>query len=244
MKWLFVLLLLANLVFFAIMQWGGALVDDNRSMQPQQAFNAEKIKLQTASSMAPAHVPVPTPAPTQVSAPTTAPVLPSYVAPSSSVQAPAAVVCLEWGEFSGSDLMRASTALSALHLGDSLVQQQTEHDSGYWVYIPPLKSRAEVDKKISQLKARGVVEYFVVNEAGKWQNAISLGIFKTEDSAQKFLGALAAKSVISARVGERTSKLTFTIFELKNMDAGMAGKVRALQEEFPGSELKTVACNK
>lgn len=224
MKWLFWLLLLANLVFFAFMQWGGALVDDSRNMQPQQAFNAEKIKLQTASSVVPG------------------PVLPAPAA-QSSVPALTAAVCLEWGEFSGNDFTRASTALSALHLDDRLAQRQTEHVSGYWVYIPPLKSRAEVDRKVGQLKARGVEEYFVVKEEGKWQNAISLGIFKTEDAAQKFLDSLAAKGVISARVGERTSKLTSTIFELKNLDAGMADKVMALRDEFPGSELKTVDCN-
>jgi len=223
MKWLFGLLLLANLVFFALMQWGGALVEDNKNQQPQQALNAEKIKLQTASSVA------------------TAPVLPASAA-QSSVPALTSAVCLEWGEFSGNDYTRASAALSALHLGDRLTQRQTEHISGYWVYIPPLKSSAEVDKKIGQLKARGVEEYFVVKEEGKWQSAISLGMFKTEDAAQKFLGSLAAKGVISAKVGEHTSRLAFAVFELKNLDSGMADKVKALQEEFSGSELKTVAC--
>lgn len=232
MKRLFWLLLLVNLVFFAIMQWGGALIEDNRSMQPQQAFNAEKIRLQPASSVV-------LPAPAAQSSVLSV----LSVSSVSSVLALPAAVCLEWGEFSGSDFTRASTALSALYLGDKLTQRQTEHVSGYWVYIPPQKSRAEADRKIGQLKARGVVEYFVVKEEGKWQNAISLGIFKTEDAAQKFLGSLAAKGVISAKVGERTSKLTFTVFELKNLDNGMADKVKALQEEFPGSELKTVDCN-
>lgn len=233
MKWLFGLLLLANLMFFAFMQWGGALVEDSRNLQPQQAINAEKIKLLTASSVAPV-----LPAP---DAQSSVPVLPLPAA-QSSVPVLTAAVCLEWGEFSGNDFTRASIALSARRLNDKVMQRQAEHVSGYWVYIPPLKSSVEVDRKVAQLKARGVVEYFVVNEAGIWQNAISLGIFKTEESAQKHLGSLQAKGVISAKAGERTSKLTSTIFELKNLDAGMADKVRALQNEFPGSELKAVDC--
>ena len=236
MKWLFWLLLLANLMFFAFMQWGGVLVEDSRNLQPQRAINAEKIKLLTASSVAPA------PGLPASAAQSSVPVLPLPAA-QSSVAALTAAVCLEWGEFSGNDFTRASTALSALHLNDRVTQRQSEHVSGYWVYIPPLKSRVEVDRKVAQLQARGVVEYFVVNEAGAWQNAISLGIFKTEESAQKHLGSLQAKGVISAKVGERTSKLTSTIFELKNLDAGMADKIRALRDEFPGSELKTVGCN-
>jgi hypothetical protein len=242
MKWLFGLLLLANLVFFAFMQWGGALIEDNRNLQLQQAFNAEKIKLQTASSVAPAPVVPASAAQSSVTSGPSVPALPLPVA-QSSVKALTTDVCLEWGEFSGNDFTRASTTLSGLNLGDKLTQRQIEHVSGYWVYIPPLKTRAEADRKVGQLKARGVMEYFVVNEVGIWQNAISLGIFKTEEAAQKHLGSLAAKGVISAKVGERTSKLTFTIFELKNLDAGMADKVRALQKEFPGSEVKTLACN-
>ena len=224
MKWLFGLLLLANLVFFAIMQWGGALVEGDGNMQPLQALNAEKINLQTGSSLA------------------QAPVLSSPAA-QSSVPELAAAACLEWGEFSGNDFTRASAALSALHLDGNLTQRQAEYVSSYWVYIPPLKGRAEVDKKISQLKVRGVEEYYVVNEAGKLQNSISLGIFKTEEAAQKFLVSLNAKGVISARVGERTSKLMVTFFELKSLGSEMAEKVRTLQAAFPGSELKAVDCN-
>lgn len=245
MKWLFGLLLLANLVFFAFMQWGAPWLDDNRNIQPQAALNAEKIRLQIASSVAAAvaSAPVSAPMPQSSVAPVAAPVraLPAPAA-QSSVAVPAAV-CLEWGEFSGNDFTRASTALAALHLGDKLGQRQTEHVSGYWVYIPPLKNRAEADRKVGQLKARKVQEYFIIKEQGRWQNAISLGIFKTEDAAQKFLASLVAKGVVSARVGERMSKLTFTVFELKNLDAGVAGRVSALQKDFSGSEVKTVACN-
>lgn len=229
MKWLFGLLVLANVMFFAFMQWGAPWLDDNRNIQPQAALNPEKIRLQTASPVAPTVTPAAAPALPPPAAQPPAPALP-------------AVVCMEWGEFSEADFARASAALAALHLGDRLRQRQTEHVSGYWVYIPPLKNRAETTRKIGQLKARGVSEYFVMKEAGKWQNAISLGVFKTEDAAQKFLASLAAKGVVSARAGERMSKLTFTVFELKNLDAGVAGKVSALQKNFSGSELKTVAC--
>lgn len=244
MKWLFWFLLLTNIVFFAVMHWGGALVADNGNMQPQQALNAEKIKLQKASSVAPAQAVQASAVQPSVSAVSSAqPTVPALSPAQSSVQGAIGAICMEWGEFSGNDLARAGASLSALHLNGRVTQRQTEHASGYWVYIPPQKGRAEVDKKIAQLKARGVEEYFAVKEAGKWQNAISLGIFRTEEAAQKFLSAIESKGVISAKVGERISKLTFTVFELKNLDSGMADKVKALQDAFPGSELKTAACN-
>lgn len=214
MRWLFWLLLLVSLVFFAFMLWGGAWMGEGKNQQPQPPLNAEKIK--------------------QLGKPNIE--LQPAALPSS------ATACMEWGEFSGGDLARATAALSALKLGDNLTQRQVEHTSGYWVYIPPLKSRADVDRKIAQLKAFGVQEYFAVQETGQWHNAISLGIFKTVDAAQKFLDSLKAKGVKSAVAGERMGKLMLTVFVLKNPDVALTAKMVALQKDFPDSGLKAAAC--
>jgi len=224
MKWLFWLLLLAGMAFFALMQWGSVLLGDGRNLQSQPPLNAEKIKLMR----------------TPLAPPVAPPVVPPLAA-QSAVQATAA--CMEWGGFSGNDLTRATAALDTLKLGDRLTQRQIEHASGYWVYIPPLKTRADADKKVAQLKALGVEEYFIVQEAGKWRNAISLGVFKTEDAAQKFLERIKNKGVKSAMVGERMSKFMLTVFVLKNPDAGVTAKIVELQNEFAGSELKAAACD-
>lgn len=229
MKWLFGLLLLASLLFFAFMQWGDVLLGDGSNTQPQQALNEEKVKLLKA----PPAVQTPASSPSITQTPASSPPV---------IQTAAGTACMEWGEFSGSDLTRATAALEALKLGDTITQRQIEHSSGYWVYIPPLKTRAEVDKKITQIKALGVEEYFIVQEAGKWHNAISLGVFRTGDAAQKFLAKLREKGVKSAMVGERVSKLLLTVFVLKNPEAETAAKVVELQNEFTGSELKAVAC--
>ncbi len=215
MKWLFWLLLLVSLAFFALMQWGGALTGGSKNPLSQPPLNAEKIKL--------LHL---------------LPVTSTGVQPA----AQAADACMEWGEFSGNDLVRATAAMDALQLGNRLTQRRVEHVNGYWVYIPPLKTHADVDKKIAQLKTLGVEEYYAVQEAGKWHNAISLGIFKTEEAAQKFLETIKGKGVKSAVEGERMSKFTLTVFVLKNPDAETAAKVVALQNEFAGSELKAAAC--
>ncbi|MBI4807734.1 MAG: SPOR domain-containing protein [Nitrosomonadales bacterium] len=150
--------------------------------------------------------------------------------------------CAEWGEFSGSDLVLAQEALATLKLGDDLSQRTVEQNHGYWVYFPPQKNRAEVEKKIAQLKERGVKDYFVVQEKGSWLNAISLGVFKSEEAAQKYLTTLRAKGVRTAKIGERKSKLKSTIFLVKALDSGTADKLDALQKDFPDSELKVLAC--
>ena len=235
MKALFWILLLGNVIFFAVMRWGGLLAADEQAVQAQPPLHEEKISLLATPQGKPAAVlPASAPAAAPASAPAEAPV---------PVAARQDAACMEWGEFSGADLARAMAALSALQLGDKLGQRQVEYAIGYWVYIPPLKDKAAVNRKIAQLKARGIGEYFVVTDAGPWLNAISLGVFKTQEAARHFLDDLQrTKGVRSAQVGERASQLKATVFVLKGLDAKAAADLAALQKDFAGSELKEVPC--
>jgi hypothetical protein len=248
MKRIVGVLLLANLALFGWMRWGETLTVDAGAPALQAALRADKIRLldwSTASVPAASAAPglplalSPLPAPV----PPSAPVVAAPVAAAAAKTSPQTSNCAEWGEFSGLDLMRARQALGELKLGDSLTQRGVEYDRGYWVYMPPQKTRADVERKIAQLKERGVNDYFVVQEEGEWHNAISLGVFRTEDAAQKFLATLRKQRVRTARVGERMSKLRFTVFVMKGLDAGGMGRIEALHRQFPGSELKVSACN-
>ncbi len=230
-KWI-VSLLLVNLAFFGWMRWGNTLTAEVDTPMAQAALNADKIKLlewsavsavasgvSTTSGMTLTLSPIAMPAVTVVSS-----VLPVSASAVAYVQ-PKVSSCAEWGEFSGSDLARAQQSLATLKLAEGLAQRSVERNHGYWVYIPPLKKRSQVERKIAQLKERGVEDYFVVQEEGRWQNAISLGVFKSEEAAQKFLASLQAKGVRTAKIGERVSKLRYIVFVMKNLDAGMLGQV-------------------
>ena len=226
MKWLFWLLLLANLMFFSFIQWGELLTDENKNLKHQPSLNAEKIKLLDAPNVAPA-----------TSLPSSA------VLATSQDQRAFTDVCLEWGEFSGTDSARATAALTTLKLADKLAQRQTEYAIGYWVYMPPANTRVEMDKNIAELKAHNVKDYFTVQETGPWKNAISLGVFKTEKAARKTFDSLRAKGVKTAMMGELMSKFKLTVFVLKSPDVVTIEKMVTLQKEFAGSAVHLVACD-
>lgn len=225
MKWLFWLLLLANLMFFSFIQWGEILIGENKNLKHQSSLNEEKIKLLDAPNAAPA------------------PSLSSAVLATSQDQRAFTDVCLEWGEFSGTDSARATAALATLKLADRLTQRQTEYAIGYWVYMPPTQTRAEMDKNIAELKAHNVKDYFTVQEVGPWKNAISLGVFKTDKAARKAFDSLRAKGVKTAVMGELMSKFKLTVFVLKSPDAAAIEKMVTLQKEFAGSAVHLVACD-
>lgn len=218
-KWLIALFVI-NLFTFAFLQWGGQLLQDGSKIQAAPALHSEQIHI--------------------VSAPIASVALSATQASVSSAN----LLCMEWSDFSGTDLTRANEALENLKLGSQLSSRPIEYNSGYWVYLAPVKDKAALSNRIEQLKARGVNEYFVVSEAGEWLHAISLGVFKSEDSAQHYLATLKTMGVNSAKVGARASKLKATIFVFKQVDDALVDQLNTLQKEFPNSELKSVECEK
>jgi hypothetical protein len=175
-------------------------------------------------------------------APTPHKALPTTAPQAALGKVTATKVCMEWGEFSGSDLERAKQALDIINLRSHLTQRSVEYASGYWVYIPPLPNKAAIHKKIEQLKAKGVEDYFVVQAPATWANSISLGVFKTKSAALKFQSGLKKKGVKTATVIERKHKLKFIVFRLNGLDAAAQKQLKRLQKDFTNSELAQISC--
>ncbi|MDH5571992.1 MAG: hypothetical protein OEY89_09515 [Gammaproteobacteria bacterium] len=166
---------------------------------------------------------------------------PEIVEPRVANQVKTGKICFEWGDFSGTDLARATEIVNSLSDEEKVSRKEIEHESGYWIYMGPLKNKQKVNKKISELKEIGVTDYFVIN-AGRWKNTISLGVFKSENSANSYFNTLKNQGVRTAKLGERTSKYKTTTFVLSNVKEETKHKIREIQKDFPGSELKDVQC--
>ena len=227
MRAFFLLLVLANLVFFAYatvaLEGGGS-----ESRIPQLQVAAERIKLLEATARALADKPQ---APAKVLPP---------APPQTAIALPAA--CLEWGIFAGPGVARAERALASLELPEGQVERTVTDAGGYWVYMPPLKNKAEVDRKVRELRDLGVTEFFVVQDAGQWRNAISLGIFRTDEAAQAFRAGLRQRGVRSASVTRRENFLKQVAFYVREPGAETVTRLTLIQQEFPGSEMKAGPC--
>jgi len=207
--------MLANVSFFAY-AWrsAGAVANSDAQIIGQQ-INPEKIRLLV---------------PEQVGALTRKPEPPKV-----------ATVCLEWGAFVGGDEARAGQALEQLGLGAKLTQRKQEEVAGFWVYIPPLASRQVAAQKAGELKRLGVDDYFVVPDDPKWRNAISLGVFKTEEAANARRDALQAKGVTSATIGVRESQRSKTYFQVREANLTLAAKLNELKQRFAGTDVRECA---
>lgn len=218
MRGLFVILFLANIAFFGLMQMAtGQGVESTAEHKP---LNADKVIL----------------------------VDPPVVADSSKTVVPSlpppvnASVCLEWGVFTGKALENVQIEFQKLQLGNRVKQQDIEEANRYWVYIPPQKSKLEADNKIAELKGFGIQDYLLIQDEGKWRYSISLGVFSKEDAATKFLDQIKLKGVKTAKAGPHMHSTGEAKFIIKEVSDELAAKLVTLKQDYQGTELKAVAC--
>lgn len=74
------------------------------------------------------------------------------------------------------------------------VEPRKAEGKDYWIYVPPFTNRGRAEEKLSELKAKGV-ESFIVNE-GRFVNAISLGHFSKKELAQSFRDKMTAAGIV------------------------------------------------
>ena len=152
-------------------------------------------------------------------------------------------VCVEWGPFSDGDRARALADLEPLALGRLLSQKRVEFDSGYWVNTGPFPTRAAADTRIGDLKRQGVKDLSVA-DAGKGQFAVSLGTFRSEAAAVAYVDELARLGVKLAKVQPRQQPITQTLVVVRDPQQPVVARLKDLQTQYPGSEIKITACER
>jgi len=212
MRILFLLLLLANCAFFAWDRYLRAPVNAAEHIQKVQ-MAPEKIRLINKPS-----------------------------ASAAAGKAATAAACMEWGAFSGAAVARADAVIAELALPAEQVKRVLADASGYWVFIPPLKSRAEAEKAGKALKEFGVTDYSVVLDQNQRRHAISLGLFRTDEAAQTFLKALQKKGVTDAVAEKRDNFLKEVVFFIREPSESTVAKLAAMRATLPASEVRAVPC--
>lgn len=113
-------------------------------------------------------------------------------------------VCLRWSDLAIPDADQLERLLAEKFSVFKVLRSNVPGSRTYWVFIPPLANKQAGDKKVAELKRLGAPEFFLVQEVGPNQLAISLGIFSTEEAANERLEVLRGKGIKSAKMGERS----------------------------------------
>ncbi len=153
------------------------------------------------------------------------------------VKSLAGAACVEFAGFAATDLGRARQALAALRLGDRVMERGIEDVSRYWVYVPAVPDRRTAEATAAQLRRLGVNDLSI-----RPDNAISLGIFSTEEAGRRFLAALEAKGVKSAVLGPFQKEVRDVALLVREPDTETVARLAILQRDFSGSRLRAVTC--
>ena len=206
------LLFVANLAFYAYTKLDGVAGGEGARINEQ--VDADKIKVLTPQEVA-------TLGPAKIAA--------------------LADVCAEWGPFSEAERVKAIADLDPLQLGKLLTQRKIDVDGAFWVSVGPFANKAAAEKRVGELRAQGVTDMSPI-DAGRGQYAVSLGIFRTEQAARARVDALSRQGVSAAKVEPRQQTYSQTILVVRDPREPVLARIRDLQPQYLGSDLKIGAC--
>jgi cell division protein FtsN len=232
MKLAFLLLALANLMLFAWQQGDfGGLPEAgrepdrmNHQIEPARIRALTQPEVQELLLKA-KEVPR-DPSQGQSPSSSTAPVAP--IAAADLVGSP----CVEVGDFTIENASRVRQRLEALAIGERLTVKSVEAPGWFMVYLPPFKTKAEVDRRADELRKMGLKELLVISDNTPMRYGIALGSFKDQDLAMRHAADLEKRGIKGVRVADKPSSLSVTRFQVRVVDTPVAEALRAVQKEF------------
>lgn len=179
MRIFLMLLVLANLGFFAWQRWYS---DDAQAALPPVHVDAGTAKRLVLVGEQESAVAVAEPERRVETQDTVIEAAPITETPAISSQPATCATLGPFEQLEAADVVRGRLEVA----GNRAVLRETggQIRSGFWVYLPPFPSRAAAEDIEDELRGKGVEDLFIVT-ASEQRNAISLGLFSTPERADQ-----------------------------------------------------------
>lgn len=158
---------------------------------------------------------------------------------------PAIVPCIEWGNFSESDIESAETALQALDLNLPHRQALSAPLIQYRLHTTPFKDQQAAEREINKFRNMGIISYRIT-EQGLWFNAISFGEFADKQTAQILQKKLDAQEITDTIINQhviRQKKILFLEVSTRSI-SDTTSELQPLILQFPSSKLTQTTCER
>jgi hypothetical protein len=211
------LLLVANLVFFA---WTQGWLDGVVSVRARGDREPERL----AREFQPQRV--------RVLAPDEA-----AAAMAASAPVPAATLsCLEAGPYTPAEARAAETLLQAALPAGSWARRSVERPGSWIVYLGRFTTEEALQKKIEELR-RLSTSFEELQSPPELAPGLSLGRFDSRPTADKALEQFGQRGVRTARVVALSEPATMTLLRVERADPALALELAALGGEVKGQPL-------
>ena len=213
MKWVVWILLAANLAIAGFFL--GRDYWPQADSEQHASLNVERLSLRSPSAPAPR-------------------------APSASV-ATAEALCVEWRGLSHDEFSQVREQLKAMAEERVMSFVEVPLSTRHWVIFPPLPSTEAAVAKLDELTAAGVQDAFVVKD-GIWRNAISLGLYATDEAAHRRVLEVESKGVLGTRIELQPRQGTDFYFVIRSDDPDALKSLNGIKQAYPNSQQSRVAC--
>jgi hypothetical protein len=150
------------------------------------------------------------------------------------------IACTQAGAFAAGDARRFETRIARLDLGARVTRTTVpfQEVTSHLVYLPPSGGKEGADRRVAELKEKGVQNFFVMQGESPLKWAVSLGVFKTEAAAQSLVAALGKQGVRGARVLPRGPQGTRAAWQFRDLTPDERKSVAGIADDFAGVQLR------
>jgi hypothetical protein len=146
--------------------------------------------------------------------------------------------CLELGPIAAGEATRAEEAVGGIAAGLKITLRRVEEPARWWVYLPPFPTRAAAVQRAAELRKQGFEDFSVVGDDPQWRNAISLGVFRSEEAAAKRADELRRRGLRGIEVASRESAGARVYVQLRDAPEPVRARFGELRDGFPGAEVR------
>lgn len=150
------------------------------------------------------------------------------------------VACVQAGPFSKADARRFEARVARLGLAarQSRIEIPFQEVTSRLVYLPPNGGREGAQRRVAELKERGVTNFFIMqNDTSPLRYAISLGVFKSDGAAQKLVADLQRQGVRGVRILPRGPQVTRAGYQYRQIEAGERDRLTGIADNYNGVEV-------
>ncbi|MCC2971299.1 SPOR domain-containing protein [Massilia sp. IC2-476] len=232
LKFVFWVLVALNAALFAYAQGylGKPAGGEREPQRLKSQLATERMVMLSPSEARAAAEAIPAPAEAPVTEPAPAPVAPPVET----------IACTQAGAFAAGDARRFETRIARLDLGARALRTSVpfQEVTSHLVYLPPNGGKEGADRRVAELKEKGVQNFFVMQGESPLKWAVSLGVFKTETAAQTLAAALGKQGIRGVRVLPRGPQGTRAAWQFRDLTTGERAQVAGIADDFAGVQLR------
>lgn len=141
--------------------------------------------------------------------------------------------CFEFGPFTEQSQAAVLTAAIPGMVETAWEVREGDIEQLFWVYLEPAASESEAEAQLAALTQSGITDTFLIRRGGL-KNAISLGVFRSQDSVNRKFAEMAERGELPVVVPRRQARREYWL--LARVDEAHAAQLLALS--VPEAQLR------